>query len=584
MNSIPRSEHPRPQFVRDNWVNLNGTWDFLFDFGNSGVARKLYLNENFSKEDIKKIIVPFCPESVLSGLGYTDWMNAVWYRRTVNISAEQLRGRILLHFGAVDYRCRVWVNEKKAGQHRGGYTPFTMDITDLVTEGENTIIVNAEDDNRNGMQVFGKQYTEYASGSCFYTRVTGIWQTVWMEFVPKNYISYAKITPMVNQQAALIEIESVGGAKVHARAFYEGKPVGEAEGIVTLGRSTLILPLSELHLWEVGQGRLYDLELTLDDEDLLKSYFGMRTVEVRKNGLYLNGKPLFMRTILDQGYYPDGIYTAPTDDALRHDIEMCMALGFNGARFHQKIFEERSFYWADKLGYIVWGESGLEGWLTPPAAKHMENMLPDWMESIRRDYSHPCIVGWCPDNEVYWTPELNADLQSMYYQITKQLDPTRPCIDASGGAHFQTDMFDIHDYEQDPEKLRKSLEPMLTDENYVHNPIHNRFCRKSVYEGQPVWISEFGGTVWNPDRPDGWGYGNTPKTEDEFATRYEGLVKVMLEHPRICGFCLTQLTDVEQEQNGMYKYDRSKKFSEETYERIRKANIAISAMEINGNK
>ena len=577
MHSIPRSEHPRPQFVRENWMNLNGQWEFQFDFGNSGMARKLYLNKNFAHGQIGSITVPFCPESRLSGVGHTDFIPALWYRRSVLLTQEQLAGRVLLHFGAVDYHAAVWVNEQPAGEHRGGYTPFTLDITELVREGENTVTVYAEDDNRGGKQPYGKQCPRYESSACDYTRTTGIWQTVWLEFVPENYIRYARMTPMMEQSAVLVECETSGGTQLRAQAYYEGKLMGEAAATVCSGRASMILPLSQVHLWEVGDGKLYDLVLTLDGTDVLDSYFGMRVVEVKKDGLYLNGKPLFMRTVLDQGFYPDGIYTAPTDDDLRRDIELAMDLGFNGARFHQKIFEERSLYWADKLGYIVWGESAMLS-PAPMELKQLHNFLPDWLEAIRRDYSHPCIIGWCPDNEVYWTEKLEPELQKMYYRITKTLDPTRPCIDSSGGPHFESDFYDVHDYSQSPEVLQQRL-AALEDPDGVHNPIYSKHCQKSVYSGQPYWISECGGTVWAADRSDGWGYGSAPKSEEEFAQRYEGLISTMLANPRVCGFCYTQLTDIEQEQNGLYKYDRTRKFADAVYDRIRSANQGESAME-----
>ena len=577
MCTIPRSEHPRPQFVRKNWMNLNGQWEFQFDFGNSGVERHLYRNEIFSTGDVRSITVPFCPESRLSGIGYTDFMNAVWYRRRVSLSSEQAAGRVLLHFGAVDYHAVVWINEQKAGEHRGGYTPFTLDITQLIAEGENIITVYAEDDNRSGKQPYGKQCPRYESSKCDYTRTTGIWQTVWLEFVPVDYIQYVRITPVVAQSAALVECEVSGGTQLHAQAFYQGKPMGDAVVKVDVGRASLILPLQELHLWEVGDGKLYDLVLTLDGKDILNSYFGMRTVEVKKDGLYLNGRPLFMRTVLDQGFYPDGVYTAPTDDDLRGDIELAMDLGFNGARFHQKVFEERSLYWADRLGYIVWGESPMLS-PAPMELKQLHNFLPDWMESIRRDYSHPCIIGWCPDNEVYWTEKLEPELQKMYYRVTKTLDPTRPCIDSSGGPHFETDFYDVHEYTQSPEVLQERLAPM-EDPAVVHNPIYSKHCEKSVYSGQPYWISECGGTVWAADRSDGWGYGSTPKSEADFAGRYEGLIGTMLANVRVCGFCYTQLTDIEQEQNGLYKFDRTRKFADDVYDRIRRANQGASAIE-----
>ena len=580
--TIPRPEHPRPQFVRDTWMNLNGTWDFLFDFGNSGRDRELWKDENLtaamkSSPMPTKITVPFCPESRLSGIGYTDWISAVWYRRTFRLEPEQTAGRVLLHFGAVDYHAVVWINGKKAGEHKGGYSSFRFDISALVTPGENTVVVYAEDDNRSGVQPCGKQSTLYQSHACSYTRTTGIWQTVWLEFTPADAIDYVKLTPLVSARSLLIDAETTGGKTVTAEAFYDGRPVGKISGAVAGNRAHLELSLSELHLWEAGVPELYDLILTLDGEDTVKSYFGMRTVELKKNGIWLNGRPLFMRTVLDQGFNPEGIYTAPDDDFLRRDIELSMDLGMNGARLHQRVFEERTLYWADRLGYLVWGEYA-DGHALNDAGG-IASFLPEWMETVRRDYSHPSIIGWCPENESYWAHDVNPICQEVYYAVTKEMDPTRPVIDSSGGVHFVTDMYDIHDYEQDPVKLKASLDKMLEDPDYVHNPIHQEQLKQNIFKGQPVWVSEYGGTFWNPDEPGGWGYGSTPASEEAFADRYCGLTGVLLDNPRICGFCYTQLTDIEQEQNGLYKYDRSRKFGDEIYDRIREANVRRAAME-----
>jgi hypothetical protein len=362
-----------------------------------------------------------------------------------------------------------------------------------------------------------------------------------------------------------------------AEAYFDGRKVGEASAAVVYGNASVSLPLDEMRLWEPGTPDLYDLRLTLDGGDVVRSYFGMRKVELKKDGLYLNGRPVFMRTVLDQGFNPEGIYTAPDEEFLKHDIELSMDLGFNGARLHQRVFEERFLYWADKLGYLVWGEYANGTPLND--ARGIGYFLPEWMETVKRDYSHPAIIGWCPQNESYWQKDNDPICQTVFYDVTKQMDPYRPVIDASGGVHWKTDMFDIHEYDQDPESLRKKLAPMLEDSMYCHNPVHQEQLRKHVYRGEPVWVSEYGGTFWNPDEPGGWGYGSTPENEDAFADRYCGLTSALLDNPRICGFCYTQLTDIEQEQNGLYKYTRARKFSDRIYEKIREANVRTAAME-----
>lgn len=580
---ITRPEYPRPQMVRNAWANLNGQWDFLFDFGVSGEEREFYKTENFLALETKKINVPFCPESPLSGIEYTDFIPAVWYTREFDLTEENVKGRTIIHFGAVDYKMKLWINEKLAGEHTGGYSSFSFDITRFVTQGKNRITVTAVDDTRNEHQPRGKQSALYYSHNCDYTRTTGIWQTVWLEFVPNEYIRSYKVYPNINEKSVKTDIFAVAesGTVVNIKASFEGKVMGEAKCTVSSGCACAVIPLSELYLWDIGSPNLYDLEITMGD-DAVKGYFGMRSVEIKPDALYLNGRAFFMRTVLDQGFNPWGIYTAPSDEFLRRDIELSMEAGFNGARLHQRVFEERTLYWADKLGYIVWGEYANNNFQGNGTA--IGDFLPEWMEVMERDFNHPSIIGWCFNNESYWMKNADPICQKTIYDVTKRLDPTRPVIDAAGGIHFATDMYDVHDYTQDAEKLKSYLAPMLTDPNYVHNPIHQEQLKKNVYTGQPYWMSEYGGIFWNSElKPGekGWGYGYKVKDLEEFAVRYESLTKVLLEHPRICGFCYTQLTDIEQEQNGIYKYDRRRKFPDEIYDRIRKANMGEAAIEKN---
>lgn len=571
---IPRPEHPRPQMVRPTWETLNGTWDFLFDFGNSGLERKLYENQNFDSCPIQSIIVPFCPESKLSGIQYTDFIPAVWYRRRFVLTAQQLKGRVLVHFGAVDYKATLWINEKPAGTHVGGYSSFCFDITPFVQEGENCITLYAEDDTRSKHQPRGKQSQTYHSHDCDYTRTTGIWQTVWLEFVPQEYLISYRVYPNIDDGTARLELKTnaANGQKAFISAFYQGEKVGSAQATVSFGVASATLELSKLHLWDAGKPHLYDLEITLG-EDRVSGYFGMRRIDVKPDALYLNGRPFFMRTVLDQGFNPEGIYTAPSDEFLRRDIELSMEAGFNGARLHQRVFEERSLYWADRLGYVVWGEYANNNMQSDGRA--IGDFLPEWLEVLERDFNHPAIIGWCINNETYWQTTPDPIVQTTIYNVTKRLDPTRPVIDASGGIHYVSDMYDVHDYTQNPEELAKKLAPMLEDPDAAHNPLHHKLLKLNQYNGQAYWVSEYGGIFWGKD---GWGYGRSA-TMEEFAERYEGLTKVLLEHPRVCGFCYTQLTDIEQEQNGLYYHDRSKKFPKEIYDRIRAANCGPAAIE-----
>ena len=554
MGSLPRPEHPQPQMERSAWRSLNGAWQFAFDFGRSGLDR------HFERRDAldTTITVPFCPESVLSGVHYTDFIPAVWYARAFTLTPEELSGRVLLHFGAVDYEAHVFVNGEPAGTHRGGYTSFCFDITDLCRAGENRLSVYAEDDNRSGKQPHGKQCESFDSQGCDYTRTTGIWQTVWLEFVPETYIQSVQYYSNITEGTLLVQAKLCGAGTFMVQASFEGRPCGEASTRAENGFAAVTLPLSELHLWDVGQGNLYDLTLTFGS-DSVKSYAGMREVRIEGRRVLLNGRPVFQRLVLDQGFYPDGIYTAPDESALVRDIELSLAAGFNGARLHQKVFEPRFLYHCDRLGYLAWGEManwGLD--YSDPAA--LEAFLGEWLDAVGRDFNHPSIVGWCPFNET-WDREGRRQLDSllaMVYRVTKQLDPTRPCIDTSGNFHVVTDIYDVHDYEQDPASFAAHYEAFRTG-----GAFYDAQAARQQYDGKkPMFVSEYGGIKWNPqgDVEKAWGYGDGPATEEAFIERYRGLTEALLSNPNMFGFCYTQLYDVEQETNGLYTYSREPKF------------------------
>lgn len=584
--NIPRAEHPNPQWERDTWKNLNGTWEFEFDFGCSAVERRLWEKKRFDRE----ILVPFCPESRLSGIGYTDFINGVAYRRNFELSQEELSGRVLLHFGAVDYEASVYVNGTLVGSHKGGYTSFCFDITKHVAPGPNTLFVAVKDDVRSGLQPKGKQAHLYASSGCDYTRTTGIWQTVWLEFVPERHIQSAKYYPDPANGKVTVTGLVQGQGTLQLTALWEDKPVGEAALSVEDGFFTVQLDLSETHLWEPGKGGLYTLLLSFG-EDRVKSYFGLRTAKFQGRKFLLNGKSLFQRFVLDQGFYPDGIYTAPTEEDLVKDIQLSFAAGFNGARLHEKVFEARFLYHCDRLGYLVWGEYPNWG-LDHAHPLSTETYLNQWSEAVERDFNHPAIIGWCPFNETWGyreEREKNALLTSLY-KLTKRLDPTRPCIDSSGNYRVLSEVYDIHDYDQDTQSFQARWDG-LTDrirETGGVIPAEDPFFNSAPegpsgrapffnqpYDNQPIFVSEYGGIRWPDDTVEGWGYGNAPATPEEFFARYKGLTEALLNNPEIFGFCYTQLYDVEQEVNGLYTYGRAQKFDISLIQKINQQKAAI---------
>ncbi len=552
----PRPEHPEPQFERKSWENLNGQWEFEIDRSASGVDRRLYKAKKFSRT----ITVPFCPESKLSGIGIVDFLNSVWYRRKVNI--QKNGKRVYLHIGACDYQTTCYVNAKKAGTHKGGYTSFSFDITDLAEDGENTIVIHALDNDRSGLQPRGKQSAQYQSYGCYYTRTTGIWQTVWLEYVEQTHIESVKYYPDAANGVLNLKAIVRGQGLLTAKAYYNGEEMGSASVRNNGETADLSIKLKEKHLWEAGNGRLYNLVLTFG-EDEVKSYFGLRSVALDGYSFLLNGKSIFLRNVLDQGYYPDGIYTAPEEKAFIRDIQIALDAGFNGARLHEKVFEPRFLYHCDRMGYLVWGEYA--NWGIDHTELHaLPTMLREWMEAINRDFNHPSVIGWCPFNET-WNingRKQNDEVIEMLYRYTKAVDATRPCIDTSGNFHVMTDIYDFHDYCQDPDLFEEYLKK-LEDEDVVYCQV----ARKALYKGRqsycggPVFISEYGGIKWDPDdEKNGWGYGDAPKTEEEFLLRYRLLTEAIMKNKKIMGFCYTQLYDIEQEKNGLYTYQRIPKF------------------------
>ena len=550
-NMIPRAEYPRPQLVRDSYICLNGKWMFEIDHGKTGRERGLVNAETLSQE----IVVPFCPESKLSGIEYKDFMASVWYKREIDVTPAAGK-RYLLHIGACDYSCEVYVNGASCGVHYGGSVSVDHDITDKLVAGKNVITICAEDDTRSGKQPIGKQSSFFFSAGCSYTRTTGIWQTVWMEEVPDAYISHIKATPNAETGEVYYEItcENANGMVLTCSASFEGEDMGSA-GTTVMGKvARFVLPLKEKHLWDIGQGNLYDVSLLLG-EDAVSSYFGLRDVYYDGRAMVLNGRRVYQRLVLDQGFYPDGIWTAPTDDELCADVERSMAMGFNGARLHQKVFEPRFLYHCDRLGYIVWGERGNWGLdLSLPTC--WAGFLPEWLEILRRDYNHPAIIGWCPLNET----QGNQDTRfvTMLYDMTKAYDPMRMFIDCSGWCHVKTEVMDEHNYDPDPVHYREYYAPL---EEGKQPSGTNGFTGMQA-PASTTFISEYGGIALALDEG-AWGYGQLPKNEEEFLTRLKGLTDVLLDNKGISAYCYTQLTDIEQEQNGLYYYDRRPKFNPE---------------------
>jgi beta-galactosidase/beta-glucuronidase len=577
--SLPRPEHPRPQFVRTTWKNLNGAWTFAFDHGLSGRERNLSRSTGFDNT----ILVPFCPESKLSGIQHTDFISCLWYHRTIEIPAVWDGKRLLLHFGGVDYDCEAFIDGQSVGRHYGGSVSFSFDITAQACPGQTQhLVICVVDDLRSGRQPCGKQSHRHDSYSCYYTRTTGIWQTVWLEAAHPQGLVDCRIRPDLDQSRFYLEPRFYSyrkGLKLRA-TLLDGEPVIAEETVTAAPGASLILSVPDPRPWSPEDPHLYDIRLELLDEEgkileTIASYAGLRKVHIEDDLVFLNNKPVYLRMVLDQGYYPDGIWTAPSDEALKRDIVLAQRAGFNGARLHQKVFEERFHYWADKLGYLTWGESASWGLSThhlqhkmpgknvlAPQEEAFLNFLTEWREIIERDRNHPSIIAWTPLNETSSAADwlFHARIHRELYDTTRALDPTRPINDASGYVHVKTDLYTVHNYKQTGKEIDQDMASADPDRIWRNYPDLD-----AKYQGQPYLVDEMGGIKWIPAQErqwaeNSWGYGNAPKTEEDFYARLEDIVDAFLRAPHVRGYCYTQLTDVEQEQNGIYYYDRTDKF------------------------
>lgn len=579
-------DYPRPQLVRENWENLNGEWDFRFDDAWEGESGKWYDR----LEADRKITVPFAYETKASGIADESFHPCVWYERMVNIPAKEAGKRILLHFQAVDYSATLWVNGHKIGTHEGGYTAFSFDITEAVELGrENRITLRAIDSN-SCTQPRGKQRWMKDNFGCWYVQTTGIWQTVWMEYVNPIHISRVKITPELERGSAnfCYELGNSGhgydGLTLQTIIRFDGKLIRSMEtsverGTVTVDASIVNEAAGEWKIkpWHPNHPNLYDVEVILKQNgkpvDTVYSYFGMRSIRIVGDQVILNHTPIYQRLLLDQGYWNDTHLTPPSEEALLEDIDKTLALGFNGVRKHQKLEDPRFLYWCDRKGLLVWSEMPSTYEFGDDAVERFTN---EWMAVVRQHYNHPSIIAWVPFNESWGITDIATDrkqqqLTESIYHLTKAFDQMRPVIVNDGWEHTISDIITLHDYEE----IGAMLEERYRDKNallgnkFAHNTHRYPFAQGYGYRGQPVIISEYGGIAFTSE--EGWGYGNQVRSEDEFLKRYEGITQAIKNLPYVSGFCYTQITDVQQEVNGLLTIERKPKVNMEA---IRSINLA----------
>lgn len=576
--AIPRPELPQPQFARPEWQTLNGEWEFEFDDANAG------LRENWAatkKALPRKIIVPYAFETKLSGIADTSFHPWVWYRRTVQIPANWANRRILLHFGAVDYRAMVWVNGRLAGQHEGGNVPIKIDISDFLTpSGPQVITVRAEDPPQDRYQPRGKQYWLPQSRGIFYTRTTGIWQPVWLEAAGSSYIDKLRIhTDPAGRVTFNTKLaRPVPGLTLHAQIKFRDKLITSGSIAAEGERANLGLYVDDPVKWNLGQGNLYDVAFELrhgaEVLDRVNSYYAYRAVHLENGRFHLNGRPIYLKMVLDQGYWMESTLTPPTDEAIQYDIKMTMDMGFNGARKHQKLEDPRFLYWADKMGFLVSSEMA-NAYLYDE--DYAARFTREWIEAVERDVNHPSIVLWIPINESWGVSDVadvrqTQHLQALYH-LTKSLDPTRPVIDNDGWEHTDTtDLFGIHDYAARGERLVEKYSVLNQKEFNFPGTGRAALAPGFKYNGSPVFLSEFGGIAYplpgSPVPADAWGYAGVEKSPEAALERLRSLYTGIARIPQIMGICYTQLTDVEQEINGLLTYDRKPKFDLKTLREI----------------
>lgn len=578
---VHRMEYPRPQFVREDWANLNGAWQFEFDDSNVGASQKWYTGDSFFT---RKIEVPFAYQTKLSGIGDPSFHDVVWYRREFTVSEAWKGRRVLLHFGAVDYRAWVYVNGQFVGTHEGGNVPFHFDITDELTWEREQVTVRVEDPSTDETIPRGKQFWVEQPSAIWYTRTTGIWQTVWLEAVQPTRIEKVKYYPNVDTGEVAIEWETTGdykGKEAEIQISFKGELVASDLIRLQSAYTKRTVHVFNRHIfrtpyhnngwtWSPETPNLFDVTFVLRDAgtelDRVQSYFGMRKVHIENGMVYLNNKPYYQKLVLDQGYWPEGLLTAPSDEDLKKDIELAKQMGFNGCRKHQKVEDPRFLYWADVLGYIVWGECASSASYSEDAAARLTR---EWIEIVERDFNHPSILAWVPLNESWGIPMVRSSGQQQHhslamYHLIHSLDTTRLVISNDGWELTKSDICAIHNYNHgapgETDKYEYYKQSLSTKEELLKSqPAKRRiYANGFAHQGEPILLTEFGGIAFKTGSEEGWGY-TSVSNEQDFVQEYRRIIEAVYASRAIHGFCYTQLTDVEQEINGLLTYDRKPK-------------------------
>ncbi|MGX6443933.1 glycoside hydrolase family 2 protein [Neobacillus sp. K501] len=569
--NIPRKEYPRPHFEREDWLNLNGEWNFQFDRENKGEKEKWYMESHFDK----KIMVPYTYETKASGIGEEEFCPYVWYQKTITIPSEYENKKIILHFQAADYITKLWVNGTFVGERKGGQIAFSFNITDYLNGTNELNIVVKNEDSQSCFQPRGKQRWLDNSYECWYVQTTGIWQTVWLEFLNEAHVQAVKITPDIDSESVEFAYEVSGNIDqslvLRTSISFKGQEIKSFDQAVSRRNQSITTNIaSEFHHWRVVHWspqapNLYDVEFTLLKNskviDHVKSYFGMRKVSIENGNVLLNNIPLYQKLILDQGYWEESHLTPPSEEAIIEDIDRTLEMGFNGVRKHMKVEDQRYLYWADKKGLLVWSEMAATYEFSDEA---VQNFTEEWIEIVKQHYNHPSIITWTPFNESWGVKNIYTDVKQQkftegIYHLTKALDSMRPVIVNDGWEHTISDIITLHDYVEYGDEFLKRYrdKEKVVQNDLAFNNFKHAMAQGYPYNGQPIIISEYGGIAFNSEK--GWGYGNQVKSEEEFLQRYESITQAIKDTPYISGFCYTQITDVQQEVNGLLTETREPK-------------------------
>lgn len=576
--------YPRPQFVRNKWVDLNGEWDFSFDDDEVGVAERWM--DHFPAA--LQINVPFTYETRASGIGEEKFHAQVWYRRKLILSPEAEGKRTILHFEGVDYKATCWVNGSYAGEHEGAYARFSFDITDLLAQDAEIEMVLKVEDSDSCLQPRGKQRWAGRNHDSFYVQTTGIWKSVWLEHVHETRLDMVKTTPDIDAQKVRFDFRFNGTKKknnlrLETEITFKGETVRKLS--LSVDRAWLMVETGMMsgingpwlqNLWSPDHPNLFDVEFVLyegeQEIDRVGSYFGMRKISIRDGQILLNNIPLYQRLILDQGYWTESHLTPPSEEALIEDIEAIAQMGYNGLRKHMKIEDARFLYWCDVKGMLVWSEMAAAFEYNDEA---VERFTKEWIEVVQQQYNHPCIITWVPFNESWGIQNIiHDDRQQKFtegiYYLTKSIDPYRPVITNDGWEHTISDILTLHDYVERGEDLYETYrdKDSITGSIGTYNEWKFAFAQGYSYKGQPIMISEFGGIAFKSEH--GWGYGNQVDSEEAFLERFGSITRAIKAIPFISGYCYTQITDVQHEVNGLLTEDRKPKVAPE---KIREINL-----------